>query len=90
LPLKADDASAGTLDIKVHIPEIALKKIYRYLPLTIPRDTRDWMAGALLDGNAENIDFIVQGDLDQFPFEIKQSDSKPSGVFKITGNITGG
>ena len=90
LPLKADDASAGTLDIKVHIPEIALKKIYRYLPLTIPRDTRDWMAGALLDGNAENIDLIVQGDLDQFPFEIKQSDSKPSGVFKITGNITGG
>ncbi len=90
LPLKSDDASSGIMDIKVHIPEIALKKIYRYLPLTIPRDTRDWMAGALLDGNAENIDLIVQGDLDQFPFEVKQSDGKPSGVFKITGNITGG
>jgi glycosyltransferase involved in cell wall biosynthesis len=48
------------------------------------------MAGALLDGKAENIDMLVQGDLDQFPFEIKQSESKPSGVFKITGNITGG
>ncbi|MEY3580456.1 MAG: hypothetical protein RI984_1560 [Pseudomonadota bacterium] len=90
LPLKTDNPSSGILDIKVHIPEIALKKIYKYLPLTIPRDTRDWMAGALLDGNAENIDLIVQGDLDQFPFEVKQSDSKPSGVFKITGNITGG
>jgi len=90
LPLKSDDSSSGFLDIKVHIPEIALKQIYRYLPLTIPRDTRDWMAGALLDGKAENIDMLVQGDLDQFPFEIKQSESKPSGVFKITGNITDG
>ena len=90
LPLKSDDSSSGVLDIKVHIPEIALKQIYRYLPLTIPRDTRDWMAGALLDGKAENIDMLVQGDLDQFPFEVKQSESKPSGVFKITGNITGG
>ena len=90
LPLKTDNPSSGILDIKVHIPEIALKKIYRFLPLTIPRDTRDWMAGALLDGNAENIDLIVQGDLDQFPFEVKQSDNKPSGIFKITGNITGG
>ena len=90
LPLKSDDSSSGVLDIKVHIPEIALKQIYRYLPLTIPRDTRDWMAGALLDGKAENIDMLVQGDLDHFPFEVKQSESKPSGVFKITGNITGG
>ncbi len=90
LPLNSDDSSSGILDIKVHIPEIALKQIYRYLPLTIPRDTRDWMAGALLDGKAENIDMLVQGDLDQFPFEVKQSESKPSGVFKITGNITGG
>lgn len=89
-PLRSDNSSSGTLDIKVHIPDIALKQIYKYLPLTIPRETRDWMAGALLDGKAENIDLIVQGDLDQFPFEVKQADNQSSGVFKITGNIVGG
>ena len=90
LPLKSVDSSSGTLDIKVHIPEIALTQIYKYLPLTIPRDTRDWMAGALLDGKGENIDLIVQGDLDSFPFEVKKPDDKPAGIFKITGNIIGG
>ncbi len=90
LPLKNFDSSSGSIDLKVHIPDIALSKVYRYLPLTIPRDTRSWMAGALLDGKGENIDIIVQGNLDDFPFEVKKSGDKPLGVFKINGNIIGG
>ena len=90
LPLKSSDANLGSIDLKVHLPDVALSKVFRYLPLTIPRDTRAWMSGALLDGKGENIDIIVQGNLDEFPFEPKKSGDKPTGIFKITGNIIGG
>ncbi len=87
LPLPAVAGKFGDLDIKVHVPSVELNQVARFVPSVAPAKTREWMAGAMLAGSAKEVDIVVKGNLDKFPFQIKKGDKQPSGVFKISGKI---
>lgn len=88
-PLGLTSEKLGELDLKIQVPTIDLTQVARFLPKVTPLLTRQWMTDALLSGQAKNVELVIRGDLDKFPFETKKGD-KPAGVFKITGDIENG
>ncbi len=89
IPLHGGSEKLGNLDLKVKVPAIELTQVARFMPKMSPEALRHWMAEGLLGGQAKNVEVIIQGDLDKFPFESKK-DQKPAGVFKITGEVENG
>ena len=61
--------------------------VARYLPLGVPRATRDYVAGAVLDGRVASASFKVKGDLSAFPFApasgLEGAARPPPGEFRI-------
>ena len=90
LPLPFVPDKLGELDLNVHVPSVELSKVARFLPSVTPALTRDWVAGALIDGRAHDVHILVKGDLDKFPFQPKHSADRPTGLFKITAKIENG
>ena len=73
--------AAGTADFQGSLVRASMAAIHRYLPLTVSEDARDWLAHGLLAGQIQNASVLVQGDLDEFPFE----DEGDQGQFRIAG-----
>ena len=71
-PLRAKDGSLiynyGHLDLQGTLSRAKPARVARYLPVQIDKASRDYVQGALLDGEASNLRFKVLGDLDHFPF----------------------
>jgi uncharacterized protein (TIGR02099 family) len=72
---------AGTADFQGSIVRGSMPAIYKYLPLTVDADARDWMAHGLPAGQITQASVVVKGDLDEFPFE----DPTDHGQFRIAG-----
>lgn len=89
LPLKKS-GKLGNLDLTVHFPTVELSRVARFLPSMAPLETREWMTGAMLEGQGRDINVVIKGDLDKFPFQPRYPNEKPSGIFKITGKIENG
>ncbi|MES2888203.1 MAG: YhdP family protein [Pseudomonadota bacterium] len=74
----------GTLDLSAQLHRGRPDRIARYLPQSLPVDTRRYLAGALQDGRLSNVDVRLKGDLREFPFR------KPgSGEFRVAGRVDG-
>ncbi|HQT81642.1 MAG: DUF3971 domain-containing protein [Ferrovum sp. 37-45-19] len=58
-----------------------LNAIWRYMPLTVNKDTRDWLKTGLVKGFTKEVNFNLDGDLQQFPFATDQ-------IGKFTVNAT--
>lgn len=43
--------------------------VWRYLPLLVSRDARDWLQTALVGGMAHDVAFELNGNLNEFPFQ---------------------
>jgi uncharacterized protein (TIGR02099 family) len=56
--------------------------VWRYMPLAVGKDVRDWLRVALIDGKASEATLKLRGDLRQFPFR----DSK-GGLFEVRGKF---
>jgi uncharacterized protein (TIGR02099 family) len=85
-PAKAVSGSLypGVLDLQANLTRVDGKRVYRYLPLVIDREARDYVRDAVLDGRATSVRFQVKGEIDQLP----QVDPK-KGAFKITAQVVG-
>lgn len=59
----------GVLDMEGRLARGEATRVWRYLPLSIPPDTRDYVRQAFRSGHAEGVTFEVKGDLDAFPFK---------------------
>lgn len=67
-PLRpANPAERGYADLHGSLQQVAVTRIARYLPVTMPI-TRDYLAGALLGGEANHVRFELKGALQHFPF----------------------
>jgi uncharacterized protein (TIGR02099 family) len=80
----------GTMDLSLHFPSVELSRVARFMPSQTPIETRDWMAGAMLEGEGRDVTVVIKGDLDKFPFQPRFAGEKPSGIFKVTGKIENG
>lgn len=65
----------GVLDLQGKLTRADGTRVYRYLPLHIPKQTRDYVRDAVTKGAASSVDFKVRGDLHDMPFmDPKQGD----------------
>ena len=56
--------------------------VWRYMPLAVGKDVREWLRAALIDGKASDATLKLRGDLRQFPFR----DNK-GGLFEVRGKF---
>jgi len=58
----------GVLDLQGKLTRADGTRVFRYLPLHIPKQTRDYVRDAVTKGSASVVDFKVKGDLHDMPF----------------------
>lgn len=58
----------GILDLQGRLTRADGTRVWRYLPLHIPKHTRDYVRDAVTKGTASSVDFKVRGDLWDMPF----------------------
>ena len=58
----------GVLDLQGRLTRADGTRVARYLPLSIPRHTRDYVRETVTRGVATGVDFRVKGDLHDVPF----------------------
>ncbi|MEJ8812000.1 YhdP family protein [Variovorax ureilyticus] len=58
----------GVLDLQGKLNRADGTRVHRYLPLVIPKQTRDYVRDAVTKGTASSVDFKVRGDLYDMPF----------------------
>ncbi len=56
--------------------------VWRYMPLDVSADARNWLQAALTGGTARHVTFEVNGDLQKFPFPNDQG-----GKFRVSAQI---
>ncbi|MFZ1180004.1 MAG: YhdP family protein, partial [Herbaspirillum sp.] len=85
MPLRG--TSLGVIDMKATLSTFDLRKLRRFLPLHTPSPVSDWVAGALLDGRASDVEITAKGALADFPFHNPGPDGKSTGAFKLSGRF---
>jgi uncharacterized protein (TIGR02099 family) len=75
----------GIIELKAQLARAEAQHLYRYLPLTLNSQVRDWLRGAIKHGSATEIRTTLAGDLADFPF----ADSK-KGQFLVTFKVADG
>lgn len=72
----------GVLDLTGTLHRADGTRVHRYLPLSIPADSRHYVRDAVVAGSASNVQFRVKGDLHDLPF----NDPK-QGEFRIAARV---
>ena len=72
----------GLVDFKGSLSRARATRVARYLPLQIDSIVRDWVAKSILSGQAGRTEFVLRGDLEDFPFR-----DPASGQFLITADV---
>ena len=75
----------GRLELDAKLSNGHAERTWRYLPLGIGRDTRDYIQHAVQGGRLVSAGFHVKGDLWDFPFY--NAKSSKDGEFRITAKI---
>lgn len=81
---------AGEIDVKGTLTGFDLKQIKRYLPTSMKEDLRTFLVTALLDGHIDDAQFLIKGDLNNFPFGGKEVKPGVKGDFNVKGTIVDG
>ena len=71
-------SSAGEIDLEGRLTRGDARAIWRYLPLSIGADTRDWLRDSLVAGGATEATLKLRGRLDDYPF-----DQGRPGIFQV-------
>lgn len=75
----------GHLDLNAKISRADAKFAHYYYPALLGEKTLNWLDSAILAGRGEDVNIIVKGNLQDFPF----ADGK-SGLFKVTARVSNG
>lgn len=69
----------GTVDMTAHLTRASVHQVDRYIPLdALDQKTHDWLSKALVDGQADEFNLRLRGDLKDFPFPDNRN-----GLFQI-------
>lgn len=72
----------GVLDLQASVSRADGARVWRYLPLDVPKEARDYVRDAVVAGSASHARFRVRGDLRDFPFR-----NPASGEFRISADV---
>ena len=75
----------GRLELDGKLARGVATRVFRYLPLGVGKDTRDYLAHAVQGGKLATATFKVRGDLWEFPFF--NAKTPKDGEFRITAKI---
>jgi uncharacterized protein (TIGR02099 family) len=75
-------AGPGRLDLDARLTRGSGDAVWRYMPLAVGKNVREWLRGAIVGGKAADVTLKLRGDLTRFPFR----DSK-EGVFEVRGKF---
>jgi uncharacterized protein (TIGR02099 family) len=74
----------GDIDLSARLTEAAGSAVWRYMPLVVNADARDWLRTSIVGGRSNTTTLRLKGPLAAFPF----ADGK-SGIFQVKGNFQG-
>src|SRR5574338_36487 len=74
----------GVVDLQARLTRADGTAVWRYLPLVVNRETRDWLQHSIVGGTARDARLRLKGDLQNFPFV----DGK-GGQFQVRARIAG-
>lgn len=65
---RQNETAAGYIDLEGSIVRARAEQAWRYMPLVIPENVRNWLEGGLVSGLAHNGRFELRGDLVKYPW----------------------
>jgi uncharacterized protein (TIGR02099 family) len=74
----------GEIDLSAKLTNAAGNAVWRYMPLVVNKDARDWLQASIGGGHADNVTLRLKGPLYEFPFR----DGK-DGIFQVKGVFRG-
>lgn len=74
----------GDIDLTAKVTQAAGDAVWRYMPLLVNKDVRDWLRASISGGRSDETTLRLKGDLDRFPFR------DGSGIFQVKGRFKGG
>ena len=74
----------GEIDLSAKLGGAAGNAVWRYMPLVVNKDARDWLRAAIVGGRADSASLRLKGPLDRFPFRDNQG-----GIFQVRGSFQG-
>jgi uncharacterized protein (TIGR02099 family) len=86
----ARPSGPGVADLKGTVEGFEIAQIGRFLPLATPEHLRDWLTGALVGGNLNDVKLRLRGDLAHFPFQGSTPAERARGEFRVAGRIQNG
>ncbi len=78
------ERSPGVLDLTGSLQRADGTRVYRYLPLAIPQETRHYLHDAITSGSASQVQFRVKGDVAHIP-----ASHPGQGEFRIAAKLRG-
>ncbi|MCX7171892.1 MAG: DUF3971 domain-containing protein, partial [Proteobacteria bacterium] len=73
----------GEIDLQAHLSRGAGAAVWRYIPLAVGKNVREWLRTSILGGASNDTTLRLKGDLKKFPF------ADGSGVFEVKGRFHG-
>ena len=67
----------GEIDLNAQLTRAEGTAVWRYLPLAVNKDARDWVRQGIGSGHSNDVKLVLKGDLARFPF------TDGSGTFKV-------
>lgn len=74
----------GEIDLTALLGRADGSAVWRYMPLAVNRDVRDWLRASITGGRADDARLRLKGDLKDFPF----ADGK-QGIFQVSAKFAG-
>ncbi len=90
LPWPLNTGQLGDIDMRATFPSIELNRVVGYLPSATGQETREWLSGGLVDGHADDVNIVLKGDLQKFPFLPTPGTARSDGLFKLSAKIRQG
>lgn len=90
LPWPLASGQLGEIDVRAHFPSVELNRVVGFLPSAAGPETRDWMSGGLIDGHADDVNIVLKGDLQKFPFLPAPGAARADGLFKLSARLRQG
>ena len=81
----------GYVNLNATADSANANQVYKYLPLVISRDVRNWVKNAVISGNGSNVKFKMKGNISNFPFRnIGNSETENNEIFYISADVKNG
>jgi uncharacterized protein (TIGR02099 family) len=82
---QAQPQGPGRIDLAGRLARVEGAQVWRYVPLVVDEDVRDWLRAAIVAGQFRDTRVTLRGELQRFPF----SDGT-SGVFEVVAGMHNG